>query len=115
MNVSSKYGLLRIAGVLLIILAIVFAAACIIGGITLPSMLPDFGMGGTNILTIILVVLGLANGIAWIVKGTELMALDDVEKNTRANQQAIERVMRLTEVQVTGSGSSTQPLPTMDR
>ena len=114
MNVPSKYGLLKVAGWVLIILAVVFLIACIAGGVQLgnitAAMIPN---GGSNILTLGLIVFGVANFVAWIVKANELFALADVEQNTRVNQQAIERVMRLTEVQVTGGGSSTQPLPTM--
>lgn len=112
MNVPSKYGLLKIGGWVLVILAIVLIVACIIGGIALGQATAWMG-GGSNILTIIVIAFGLANGISWLVKANELFALADVERNTRANQQAIERVMRLTEVQVTSPGSATQPLPTM--
>ena len=112
MNVPSKYGLLRIGGWVLVILGIVFIIACIVGGLALGQATSWMG-GGSNILTIVVIVFGIANGISWIVKANELLALADVERNTRANQQAIERVMRLTEVQVTNPGSATQPLPTM--
>jgi hypothetical protein len=114
MNVPSKYGLLKVAGWVLIILAVVFLVACILGGVQLGNATADLiPNGGSNILTLGLIVLGVANFISWVVKANELFALADVEKNTRVNQQAIERVMRLTEVQVTGGGASTQPLPTM--
>ncbi|NJM42247.1 MAG: hypothetical protein HC853_16650 [Anaerolineae bacterium] len=114
MNVPSKYGLLKVAGWVLIILAVVFLVACILIGLQLGQQFAGaWPEGSSNILTIGLIVLGIANFISWIVKANELFALADVEKNTRVNQQAIERVMRLTEVQVTGGGSSTQPLPTM--
>ena len=115
MNVPSRYGLLRVVGWLLRILALVILIACIVGAIWISNNIPPPG-SGINILVPIVIVVGIANFIGWWVRGSMLNLLDDVEQRTRANAQAIERVMRLTEVQVTSggmTGSSTQPLPAM--
>ncbi len=115
MNVPSRYGLLRVVGWLLRILALVILIACIVGAIWISNNVPA-PTSGINILTVLAVVVGIANFIGWWVRGSMLNLLDDVEQRTRANAQAIERVMRLTEVQVTSggmTGSSTQPLPAM--
>lgn len=115
MNVPSRYGLLRVVGWLLRILALVILIACIVGAIWISNNTAFAGSGG-NIITPILIVVGIFNFIGWWVRGSVLNLLDDVEQRTRANAQAIERVMRLTEVQVTSggmTGSSTQPLPAM--
>jgi ABC-type multidrug transport system fused ATPase/permease subunit len=113
MNVPSKYGLLKVAGWLLIILSVVFLAICIYLSVWVGGLTADMFPGGVNILSLIPIIIGVVSFISWIVKANELFALSDAERNSRVNQQAIERVMRLTEVQVTGGGSSTQPLPTM--
>jgi len=113
MNVPSKYGLLKVAGWVLIILSVVFLVICIYLSVLISGATAGMFPGGINILSLIPIIIGVVSFISWIVKATELFALSDAERNSRVNQQSIERVMRLTEVQVTGGGSSTQPLPTM--
>ena len=115
MNVPSRYGLLRVVGWILQVLGVVICIACIVGGIALGNA-TTFAGSGSNILTIALVAVGVINLVGYLVRGSVLKLLDDMEQRTRANAQAIERVMRLTEVQVTSgsvTGSSTQPLPAM--
>jgi uncharacterized membrane protein len=114
MNVPSKYGLLKVAGWVLILLSVVFLVLCILASVWVSGVTAGYEFpGGVNFLALIPIIVGVVSFISWIVKATELFALSDTERNSRVNQQSIERVMRLTEVQVTGGGSSTQPLPTM--
>jgi hypothetical protein len=118
MSVPSKYGLLRIWGWVLRVLAVLFLIGCLVLASVVYGWRQWASGSAIEIIPVVgaalLAIIGVVNAVTWIVRASELTLLDDVEQRTRANQQSIDRVMRLTEVQASGPSTlTTQPLPTI--
>ena len=113
MDTPRKYTVLRIVAIIIQVLAWIV----LVGGVILTlvwffnaqNMFAGIWVDGLNLIGLIFLVIGASNFIPLYFVSNVLLALCDIEQNTRANSTAIEQLVKLAQSAEAARLSSAAP------